>query len=325
MTRTVGAHEYTYEEIDGWGKLPPGWTFDSISCVGVDRQDRIYVGFDRNDPRRVPKSAAGGVPWTVEFDKKPPIMVFDAGGNYLSCWGSGAAIDVHSIHVDSKGSMFITDHSEHVVVKFTLDGRPLMVLGTRGQPSDTGLADYTEANRSGRGGTVLRAAGPFNSPTKTVTSRSGDIYVTDGDGNSRVHRFSADGRLISSWGAPGNGAPYEFDRPHSLCLDSQDTVYVCDRLNNRIQIFSPDGKFIDQWTDVSHPADICIDANEIFYIGECPPNKGISVRNKKGVVLARLELPATPTNPHSLCVDSNGNLYVTQGKDEKINKYIRIG
>jgi len=287
---TVGTGHYTYEVIDTWGNVSSA----RISCVGVDSQDRVYLG----------------------IEKDPPIMVLDREGNYISGWGTGVVVGAHSIYIGPDDVMYLTDDHEHVALKFTLDGRPLLVLGTRGQPSDTGVTRLGDA--------VLQAAGPFNLPTKMVLSPSGDIYVSDGDGNSRVHRFSADGRLITSWGSPGKQAPGEFDRPHGMWVDSQERVYVCDRKNNRIQIFSADGEFIDQWMDVSNPADICIDANDTVYVSECVPHKGVSIRDRQGKVLAWLELPPTPSNPHRLCVDSRGDIYVTQGDDHKINKYVKI-
>ena len=126
--------------------------------------------------------------------------------------------------------IYVTDRDDHVAVKFTLDGKPLMVLGTRGQPSDTGATKDIEL--------PPRSAGPFNKPTEMVVAPSGDLYVSDGYRNSRVHRFSSQGALLDSWGKPGKQEPGEFHLPHSLWVDRQDQVYVCDRENSRIQVFT---------------------------------------------------------------------------------------
>jgi DNA-binding beta-propeller fold protein YncE len=95
-----------------------------------------------------------------------------------------------------------------------------------------------------------RSAGPFNKPTEMVVAPSGDLYVSDGYRNSRVHRFSAQGALLSSWGTPGKQEPGEFHLPHSLWVDPEGFVYVCDRENSRIQVFNGSGKFVSQWRDI---------------------------------------------------------------------------
>ena len=98
-------------------------------------------------------------------------------------------------------------------------------------------------------------------------SPSGEIYVTDGYGNARVHKFTPDGTLLFSWGAPGD-APIQFRLPHSLWVDKQERVWVVDRENNRIQIFNAQGEFLSQWTDFIRPTDIVIDDKETVYISE---------------------------------------------------------
>ena len=128
---------------------------------------------------------------------------------------------------------------------YTLDGKPLQVLGQRGVHSDTGCERP--------GALVPRAAGPFNYPTEMVPAPSGDLYVTDGYRNARVHRFTADGRLLMSWGQPGKTEPNQFHLPHSLVVDREGTIYVCDRENNRIQVFSVDGQFLTMWSDMRRP------------------------------------------------------------------------
>ena len=120
------------------------------------------------------------------------------------------------------------------------EGRLLLTLGVSGRPSDTGATspDYR---------TVQRGGPPFNYPTNVALSPEGDIYVSDGYGNARIHRFSPDGRLLHSWGQPGAG-PGQFNVPHGIAIDRQGIVLVADRENSRIQRFTPDGEFIDEWT-----------------------------------------------------------------------------
>lgn len=282
----VGEGKFTYDVIDNWGSLPTGWEFGLVSALAVDSQDRVYV-YQRKDP---------------------PVLVFDREGNYLSSWGSGTTVSPHGIFIDSNDILYLTDRGAHVAMKYTTDGQLLQTLGTRGQPSDTGC----EID----GGTVLRAAGPFNKPSEMVPSPSGDLYVTDGYRNSRVHRFSPDGTLKHSWGSPGTSAPGEFLVPHSLWVDKEGTVFVCDRDNNRVQVFSESGEFIDQWTDTYRPCDIYMDADENVYICDLTPE--VSVRDKQGNILARWE----SAHAHGIYGDSRGNIYVTETGGRKVTKYV---
>ena len=117
-----------------------------------------------------------------------------------------------------------------------------MTLGTPNVPSDTGYDARTlDSIRCG--------AGPFNSCTKVSIAPNGDLYVSDGYGNARVHRFSPKGELLQSWGEPGTG-PGQFHLVHGVLVLPDGRVLVADRENDRIQFFSPDGEYLEQWTDV---------------------------------------------------------------------------
>ncbi len=153
----VGAGDYRYELIQDFLKLPPGETFGMVSRVATDAQDRVYV-FQRKDP---------------------PIVVFDRDGKYLGAWGSGEVTDPHGLKIIGDVA-YTTDRTNSVAKSFTLDGKPLMELGQRGAYSDTGEIKNWLAER---------AAGPFNHPTEMIKHPNGDIYVTDGYRNARVHRF----------------------------------------------------------------------------------------------------------------------------------------
>lgn len=283
----VGKGQYTYEVIEQWGSLPTGMTFGPMSAVAADSQGRIYA-FQRKDP---------------------PVLVFDREGNYLDSWGDSAIADPHGFFIGPDDIVYLTDRDDHVALRFTLDGKPLGVLGNRGQPSDTGCEED--------GGRVLRAAGPFNKPTEMVVAPSGELYVTDGYRNSRVHRFSADGRLIDSWGSPGKHAPGEFHLPHSLWIDERGEVYVCDRENNRIQVFSPSGKYLTHWEDIHRPTDIYMDAQDIVYISDLKPT--VTIMDKKGTVIARWDSPMG----HGLWVDPEGDIYLADVMGKRITKYVR--
>jgi DNA-binding beta-propeller fold protein YncE len=245
--------------------------------------------------------------------KNPPVVVFDKEGNYLNSWGIDAITMPHGMTI-TDDVIYITDRDDSVAVSFTLDGRPLQVLGERGVHSDTGCENP--------GDLVPRAAGPFNYPTEMAPGPSGDIYVSDGYRNSRIHRFTRDGRLVNSWGQPGKSEPGQFHLPHSILVDSDERVYVCDRGNRRIQIFSPEGEFITMWSDMGGPNDIARDSDGVFYICEQeadgnPPR--LCIRDGDGTVLARWDI----RHAHGLWVDSRGDIYLGLTTNHSVDKFVR--
>src|SRR2546427_197127 len=142
------------------------------------------------------------------------------------------------------------------------------------------------------------------------------IVVSDGDRNSRVHRFSAQGALLSSWGTPGKQEPGEFHLPHSLWVDPEGFVYVCDRENSRIQVFNGSGKFVSQWRDIHRPTDIYFNARQVAYVSELRPS--ISILDRNGKVLARFDSPSG----HGLWVDSVGDIYLAEAGGKRLTKYV---
>ena len=288
---TIKTDKYDYELIQSWGTLPDGMTFGTVSSVAADSQNRVYV-YQRKDP---------------------PIVVLDSDGNYLNSWGISAFNLPHGFCIVDD-VIYLTDREDSVCLKYTLDGKPLMVLGDRGVHSDTGCEEPGEL--------VPRAAGPFNYPSEMYPSPSGDLYVSDGYRNSRVHRFSAEGRYITSWGTPGKGGPGEFHLPHSLLIDEEGLVYVCDRENNRIQVFTPEGEFITMWTDMTRPNDISQSVDGDFYIAESTfegSTPRITVRDKEGEILSSWE----SRQAHGLWVDKQDSVYLALPGAQSVDKYIR--
>ncbi len=289
----VGSGDYKYEMMEDWCKLPEGMTFGRTTGVAVDSQGHIYV---------------------CQQLKEPAMLVFDGDGNYLTSWGKGVIDEPHTIFVGHDDILYLADRGAHVVSKKTLDGANILEMGNSGRPSDTGC-DVDE-------GEVLRAGAPFNRPTRLSPSPSGDLYVSDGYRNARVHRFSAEGELISSWGTPGKTEPGEIQVPHSLWVDRKGFIYVCDRGNYRIQIFSPSGEFAGQWPGVHLPTDIFMVDDETVFIYErdvSPVADWISVRDKQGNVLARWDIPTS----HQFWIDSHGDIFMTQSPKYQINKLVR--
>jgi len=289
MVAKLGDGEFTYEVLLDWAKLPKGWSFIDVVDVAVDSEDRVYV-FNRGEH---------------------PMIVLDRNGNVLTSWGEGLFKRPHGVTLGPDDALYCVDDFGHTVSKLTLDGQVLMTLGTAGQ------------------GTPFQSGLPFNRPTKVALDpKTGDIYVADGYGNSRVHKYSSDGKLLFSWGEPGTD-PGEFNLVHSVCTDKDGYVYIADRENHRVQVFDSNGKYTTQWNNMHRPCGMHIGGNgeQLCYVGELPPEyafnenwpnvgRRISIYNLAGERLARLgdilsgEEPHQFWAPHGIAVDSRGDLYI---------------
>ena len=294
-----------YEAVEGWGKLPEGWSFSEVVGVAVDSRDRVHV-FCRG---------------------KRPVLVFDREGVLLDAWGEGRFVRPHGIFIDRQDRLYLVDDEGHRVHRFGPDGAVQLTLGD-GRPSDTG---YVPGRHP-----VTQAAGPFNTVTNVATGPDGDLFVADGYGNARIHRFSPDGRLLRSWGEPGSG-PGQLNLPHGVAVDRAGRVLVADRENSRIQVFTGDGDLLDIWTWPSRPCDVAIGADETVYVAELgflvgnptvphlrlmqtpppghPPIARVTAATPDGQVIAHVggDDPVKPGNfvaPHGICVDPRGALYI---------------
>lgn len=294
--------EHGYHADAAWARLPPGRRWTEVAAVACDSRDRVFV-----------------------FHRGPdPVMVFDRDGTFLNAWGEGLFVRAHGICIGPDDAVYCTDDLGHSVRKFTLSGELLQTLGTPGQPSDTGATslDYR---------TIVRAGPPFHYPTNLALSPQGDLYVSDGYGNARIHKFTPDGRLLFSRGEPGSG-PGQFHLPHGIAVDCEGVVYVADRENSRIQLLSPEGEFLTEWTDVARPCQVTVCGERVF-VAELGFRTGVwpgmtftagatggrvSVFDRTGALLARWgggENPCAAGDfyaPHDICVDSHGDLYVAE-------------
>ena len=236
-----------------------------------------------------------------------PVVVFDREGTYLTSWGHGVFGGTHGIAIAPDDSIYCTDTQHHVIRKFTPEGE---LLQTIGGPSD---------RFSGQ---------PFNRPAHLAVSPvSGDLFVADGYGNSRIHRFSPEGQLIYSWGEAGTGEG-QFVVPHNVVIDEDENVFVADRENHRVQVFTAKGEFLSQWPGIWRAAGLDMDAAGNFYVAEMPPHvyildapslgHSVSIYDKQGNLQTRFgdpspgEEPGRFTAPHGIAVDSHGDLYVCE-------------
>ena len=229
----------------------------------------------------------------------PPVVVFGRDGEFLSAWPrrDGELEDAHHIYIGPDDSVYLADRDAHQVLKCTTEGEALMALGTRYQAA-------------------LQA--PFNHPSDIAVAPNGDIYVSDGYGNSSVHRFTSGGRHLASFGDPGSG-PGQFRVPHSIRVANDGRLYVCDRENSRVQVFSQDGVFLDQWTDFKYPMGIHIDAAQNVYVTDQVPR--LSIYNLDGKLLAR---GRTFEFGHNVYSDSRGDIYAVDTANQRVQKFVKI-
>ncbi|HEV3338762.1 MAG TPA: peptidyl-alpha-hydroxyglycine alpha-amidating lyase family protein [Pirellulales bacterium] len=292
-----------YEPVPGWPELPAGLRWQEVAAVACDSRDRVYV-FNRGEH---------------------PVLVFEADGSFFASWGEGVFARPHGIFIGPDDAVYCTDDAGHTIRKFTPDGRLLLTLGD-GRPSDTGATsvDYR---------TIRGAAGPFHYPTNLALAADGAMYVADGYGNARIHKFSPEGRLAFSWGSPGDG-PGQFHVPHGIAVARDGTVYVADRENSRIQLFDGAGAYLGQWTDVVRPCQIFIDKHDRFHVAELGWRAGmwpgtsapspdaaggrVSIFDREGRLLARWGGGKNPCEtgdfyaPHGVWCDSQGSIYVAE-------------
>ena len=280
-----------YRPVVGWGSLPPSWSFVEATSVGVDTKDNVYV-FNRG---------------------AHPVIVFDRDGKFLRSWGEGTFRRAHGIAVGPDDRLWLTDDLHHTIRQFTPEGKLLLTIGDPDTPS------------------TLQGGQPFNRPTHVaLCPGSGDVYVSDGYGNSRVHKYDPRGRLLFSWGEPGTD-PGCFNVPHNIATDSAGLVYVADRENHRVQIFDARGRYQGQFNNLHRPCGLFADRRDggRLFVGELGtdlavnasvPNIGqrVSILTLRGDLVGRVggafagEAPGEFVAPHGCAVDSRGDLYVAE-------------
>lgn len=238
-----------------------------------------------------------------------PLVIFDREGNFLDSWGEDVIKDAHGIYIDAEDNVYCTERETHCVFKFNRHGQLVMTLGTPGRPGADGE--------------------PFNLPTDLAIASTGELFVSDGYGNARVHKYSPEGELLLSWGERGTG-PAQFELSHCVRIDKHDRVWVCDRTNDRIQIFDTDGNYLTEWTGLLKPDTIYFDPNDdVVYIAEL--QQQISIYTLDGELLTKWG-GARPSDkpgefvacPHGIWADSHGDLYVGEVQaDGRLQKFIR--
>jgi DNA-binding beta-propeller fold protein YncE len=292
MTDTIiGTGSYRYRFQREWAKLPRWWNFGEADQPGPPRTS-------------VKGAVAANGDVYVLCRGKHPVLVFDAEGRFLTSWGEGQfSTFVHGLTIDRAGSVWIADSGLHTVTQHEPEGTLLCTLGMRGAAAPTLYGK------------------PFNMPTGVAFASTGEMFVSDGYGNRRVHCFSSDGELKHSWGEPGVG-PGQFALVHFITADAQDRLYVCDRENHRIQIFTTTGEVLAQWTGFTMPSDLAFGRDVIYVAGA----DGISIWTKdrqKLVQFGRDEPSSGAFNVHGIWLDADENIYLAQF-DRAVSKLSRM-
>lgn len=285
----LGSGNFKYEKVPEWPKMPKYWEFGAASDGAVNSKGEIYI-FSRG---------------------KHPLTIWTKEGDFISSWGEGTfSANPHGIYIAPNDNVWLVDRDFHIATEYTPGGEALRTLGEKLAPSPSfqGL--------------------PFNMPSGLAISPSGELYVSDGYGGHRVHKFSADGELLLSWGKQGTG-PGEFALLHNIWVDERERVLICDRENDRIQLFNSDGDFLEEWTDLSSPGDVWIHEDHIYCI-EQGPHGGVSIWTLDGDVVSRWKIDEEPgkgsiTDGHGITVDSEGSIYVTEiGNGERVSKFVKV-
>jgi DNA-binding beta-propeller fold protein YncE len=301
----------SYRVQEGWEQAPADVRHLDVVDVAIDSRQRVYV-MTRYEPR---------------------VLVYEEDGTFVCAWGDGAfSHRPHAITIGPDDVVYVVDEPDQTVKLFTADGTLTAVIGTSGVASDSGM-DWQRPTFKEMQESITRGAPPFHNPTKVAVAPNGDIYVSDGYGNARIHHFNASGELLNSWGEPGVG-PGEFRVPHSVFVTSDERVLVADREGDRIQVFGLDGHYVEQWTDIQRPTAIVADSDGLLYVTELPWMKGdyswrrdemgedhparLSILDATGAVVDRATtdgdpcLPGQLAAPHGIAVDASGNIYIAE-------------
>jgi DNA-binding beta-propeller fold protein YncE len=277
FTRETTGPKLEYQLVANWPTLPVGMKLDGISASATDAKDNVFL-LNRS---------------------KPYVLVFDREGKFLRSW-NGTFKTPHGLRIDTDGNVWVADMANHLVQKFTPEGKLLLSLGQKDKP---GLA-----------------ADKFNKPADVAVGPDGEIYVADGYGNSRVAKFSKDGAFVQDWGKKGKG-PSEFNIPHVVFLDSKNRVVVGDRENLRVQIFDRDGKLLEQWKDTGAPYGLYL-AKDRTYLADGRSGT-IRILDKEGKLLTSWETKdGSKDTPHWINVDSKGAIYVGFVSGKKVQKWV---
>ncbi|KPJ81213.1 MAG: hypothetical protein AMS19_08570 [Gemmatimonas sp. SG8_23] len=312
-----------YEAVPGWWKPAPDhderWTWGEVSGVAVDTPDRIIVAIwgDRD----------------AEGNERPDgtnyLVVVDRDGNIVERWTQWDSIfnKPHQVYIspyDPERHVWVVERGggrdvNMQILKFTNDGSQLVMRLV--DPDHPRTRAEARANPE---------PGPYTygDPAVLAFLPDGSFLLGDGYWHSRIVKYDADGAHLMEWGELGDG-PGQFDLVHGVAVDRDRRVYVGDRTNNRIQVFTEDGTFIEEWPDISDPVGVFVDENDAVWVISARLNR-ILKYDTDGRLLdyfgayggTRGGFPGGLSRPHQMDVDEEGNLYVASWDGGWVDKFV---
>ncbi|MBU8545395.1 MULTISPECIES: NHL repeat-containing protein [Roseomonadaceae] len=274
----LGAATYSVERP--WALDGARYRGGRITDVAVDSQDgaHVLVRYDRySDPTGLPVIVVVAPDGTVRRELVLPEVS-----------------DGHGIAIGPRDEILLTDRDRHEIRIMDPQGDTVLRLGQRNGPGK-----------------------PFSHPTGAAIHPNGDIFVSDGYGNSLVHRFSPRGELLVTWGEPGAG-PGQFTTPHDLAFGIKGEVIVCDRENNRIQAFDIDGKYLWEAGDLYHPMGIVVDPQGRILVSDQIPR--LSMFSPEGKLIGRCR-PVLNAG-HGLARDGAGRILLAEIRDNWLTRLV---
>ena len=285
--------ESSYRLVDGWAQLPNGVeAWGQTIGVELDADGNLWVFH-----RCFAENCYGG------RENVAPVLKYDPSGRLLDSWGEGMFNWPHGFFIDADGYIWTTDargvgDKGHQVMKFTQDGTLLLTLGTAGVAGD--------------------GQDTFDGPADVAVAPNGDIFVVDGHGNNRVVKFNKDGEFIMSWGEAGTG-PGQFNEPHCLAFDSRGRLFVGDRVNERIQVFDQNGRYLAEWTGIM-ASGMDITEDDVIYVADYQLRLGIVIANASDFTEIGFIENAMP---EGVTVDRMGNVYAGEVLPRNLKKFVR--
>ena len=259
--------EIAYDSVPNFFKLPPDVYFGEGIGIATNSKGHVFV-YTRSG--------------------RTKLLEFDQNGNYVREIGQGnyGFEFAHTVRVDAQDNIWAVDEGTNMIIKFNPEGRVVMVLGRRPEAVE------------GAVGTGTPAAEPqpyvFSRQTDVGWDKDGNIFVSDGYGNSRVVKYDKSGRFVKSVGSRGS-APGQMNTPHTIAVDAQGNVYVGDRGNARVQVFDNDLNLKTIYDNVGNPWAICISGGPhqyLFVSNSWPDSSPATARDTTGEVY-KMELDGT--------------------------------
>ena len=232
--------EIPYEAVPGFIKMPPNLYLGEGIGVATNSKGHVFIYTRSQDTR---------------------LFEFDQTGKFVREIGAGlyGFQFAHAVRVDPQDNIWAVDEGTNMVIKFNPQGKVVMTLGRRPEPVEGVLLTPPFGS--------VPPAEPyiFNRPTDVAWDAAGNIFVSDGYGNSRVVKYDKNGRFIASVGSRGSGEG-QLNLPHTLAADAKGNIYVGDRSNSRIQVFDNDLKFKAIYDKVGAPWAVCISPGPHQYL-----------------------------------------------------------